>query len=133
MATNTIKIADKNTLDAIKSLLTNSTQGLNAIKTQVNKIPTTASSGGGGSVKSVQRGDVDLRGSSSGDGNTVVKDITISSVNINKSIILVNWCVNDYQPFPVQAKIVDATTIKLTAYGYSNYRSRAHWQVVEFY
>ena len=50
MATNTIRIADKDTLDSIQSLLNNSSYGLNAIKTQVNKIPTTASSSGGGGI-----------------------------------------------------------------------------------
>ena len=105
----------------IKSLLENTTYGLNAIKTTVNSVNNTVSVVGNiPSVKSVQRGNV-----SNSYSNNVT--INISSVNVNKSIVILHGGMRSNYFSPV-------VLITLTSTNFSVRSGQDFsWQVIEFY
>ena len=105
----------------IKSLLENTTYGLNAIKTTVNSVNNTVSVVGNiPSVKSVQRGNVS-------DNYSENVTINISSVNVNKSIVILNGGMTSNYFSPVVLVTLTSTNFSVSnAYEFS-------WQVIEFY
>ena len=128
----------------IKSLLENTTYGLNAIKTTVNSVNNTVSVVGNiPSVKSVQRGKVNtVDGISTMDngfplnarGNTYYYDITINSVNMDKSIVFIDGNAILSNSNNYSFTLLNSNTIRLywgaresnTLWGFT-------WQVIEFY
>lgn len=115
----TIQIADKTTLDAIKSLLDNSTYGLSALKTAIVS--------GSSAIKSIQRGNVNASATTNG-----IKTITINSVNINKAFVIANGYTSSgsYLYVPM-LYFTNSTT--LSYYSQENAYHRFSWQVIEFY
>ena len=114
-------IGNNNSLiSSIKSLLENTTYGLNAIKTTVNSVNNTVSVVGNiPSVKSVQRGVAYFDSS-----KYYTMDITISNVNPDKSIVLLDSCGCLAYVGRLSSTIL---TIK------SEYTGDFSWQVIEFY
>ena len=115
----TVANSNNSLISSIKSLLENTTYGLNAIKTTVNSVNNTVSVVGNiPSVKSVQRG------TANGNG-----PINISSVNVNKSIVILNGGYNTINSgyCAVMLTKFNSTNFSVT---YGDYFS---WQVIEFY
>ena len=99
-----------------KSLDVLITEKCNELLTKLNSVYNTVTVKGNiPSVKSVQRGVI---GNSSEDFN-----ITISSVNADKSIVLLDG------PYP--AYLVGITSTSITIRNFSN--TNSSWQVIEFY
>ena len=136
MAKQTIQVADKPTLDEVKALLENSGYGLEAIKNAL---------GSSGAVKSVQRGvykfsskTINDFGKESELHNVYYKDITISSINVNKSILITSCNNRDggsQYGISTGGRIIDSTTIRLYNDYYYNSENMINksWQVIEFY
>ena len=104
----------------VKSLLENTTYGLNAIKNTVNSVNNTVSVVGNiPSVKSVQRGVAYFDSV-----KYYTMDITISNVNPDKSIVLLDSCGCLAYVGRLSSTIL---TIKTEYTGYFS------WQVIEFY
>ena len=114
-------IGNNNSLiSSIKSLLENTTYGLNAIKTTVNSVNNTVSVVGNiPTVKSVQRGVAFFD-----PGKFLTMDIIISNVNPDKSIVLLDSCGCLAYVGGLGSTIL---TIK------TEYRGYFSWQVIEFY
>lgn len=118
--------------------LVNGTYGLPAIATILNSL-ISGSYGIPGTVKSVQRGTVNNTsgGLSDRDENyNYCKDITITAVNMNKAVVLVNSSVqlaNDHS-LDANAKLINSTTLRVYATNYSyHYANNINWQVIDFY
>ena len=89
-----------------------------------------------GTIKSIQRGEFQ--------GTDITRDITISSVDINKSILIINGGITQYDSgsssdrffAPYYASFKNNTTLTLKsslAFGTSGSQGRCAWQVIEFY
>ena len=121
----TISIADKPTLDEVKALLENSGYGLSALKSLL--------SSGNSVVKSVQRGTAEI----GGNGTSV--EIKISTINMNKSILILSDtampAIND--ALNIRGRISSNTTLNFFRYnlynGSASCTSAVDWQVIEFY
>ena len=110
----------------VKSLLENTTYGLNAIKTTVNSVNNTVSVVGNiPSVKSVQRGNV-----SNGYSDNVT--INISSVNVNKSIVILHGGAVQGSSFDNPFSPVILLTLTSTNFSVRSGHDFS-WQVIEFY
>ena len=83
--------------------------------------------GGGGGIKSVQRGTFDL-------GATSPVNITINAVDVNKSIVICNSNINSTQYVDnavVTGTLIDSTTVSFEPYQ-SPLSALIEWQVIEF-
>lgn len=142
MAQQTIQIADKPTLDEVKALLENSGYGLEAIKSAL----------GGGGIKSVQRGIYCERlwensGRPSDDELGFYVDVNISSVNMEKSIVITQS--SKFRIYPKSesylrhqacCRLVNSNTLRLYQSGMDYTSAGAcavfcfdhSWQVIEF-
>ena len=143
MAQQTIQIADKPTLDEVKALLENSGYGLEAIKSAL---------GGGGGIKSVQRGiyseNLWENGEKpSSDDLGFYVDVNISSVNMEKSIVITQSSMFRIYPkseiylrHQACCRLVNSNTLRLyqTGIDYTNaggctvFCFDHSWQVIEF-
>lgn len=87
------------------------------------------------SVKSVQRGALTInKWTTQSSAYDVYYNITISSVNVNKSVVFLNYSVNNnYTYYPVGIQLVNATQIKLCMGMNSSDTYYIRWQVIEFY
>lgn len=141
MAQQTIQIADKPTLDEVKALLENSGYGLEAIKSAL-----------GGGIKSVQRGIYRdslwaNSGNPSDDGLGFYVDVNISSVNMEKSIVITQSPKfriypksENYLRHQACCRLVNSNTLRLYQSGidYTNaggctvFCFEHSWQVIEF-
>ena len=128
-----------------KSLDVLITEKSNEILTKLNSVYNTVTVKGNiPSVKSVQRGKVNTVGGIStmdngfplnARGNTYYYDITINSVNMDKSIVFIDGSARDvYDCFNYSFTLLNSNTIRLywgaresnTLWGFT-------WQVIEFY
>ena len=104
-------------VDAVKNDVTTINTNTNTINTRTNSMNTVLnavnSNTARGSVKSVQRGNFD---------SSVETSVAISTINSNKSILLVNSRRYDVESV---AYIESATRIRL--------KGNLNWQVIEFY
>lgn len=114
--------ASQSSLDNLKRAVdTKASQDtVNSISTILNK----------GFVKRVQRGTTSFE---SGDYNRI-KNITISSVNTQKAMVLTSWATSQgsYAPIGFIASLTSATNLRLEKEG-NDRLSNCNWQVVEFY
>lgn len=108
----------------------NTLQGSVNTKASQSTVNTINSTLNRGYVKSVQRG---IANFSSGDYNKT-KNITISSVNTNKAIVLTSWATtqSSYKPIGFIASLTNSTNLKLEKDG-NDALNMCSWQVVEFY
>ena len=126
-----------NTRAGYLDYLANATYGLPALYNLMS-----INGGIPGTVKSTQRGNLgkDTVLSTDRENNTNYIDITISAVNINKAVVLVNASngSKDDTDRPANARLLNATTLRV----YANYVSagqdtgtmrNVNWQVVDFY
>ena len=126
----------------VKSLLENTTYGLNAIKNTVNSVNNTVSVVGNiPSVKSVQRGVANLcRTYDRSRYYYGGANISISSINPNKSIVILNggivmsysddnWIADGYLYSLTRTSLV----IRCMEYPSNDNSYPASWQVIEFY
>ena len=99
-------------------------------------------------VKSVQRGYVE---EDKIEGDQFYKDYTITAVNVNKSVVIVNTgclCYDNHEPsvsntydyyYQPCANLIDATTLRIYETYYGSHSSEGHfikqvtWQVIEYY
>lgn len=103
-------------INETKGLLENEDYGLEAI---MNK--------SSGAVKSVQRGTNTTVGGTASSAN-----ITINSVDINKSMVIVNSANSNYANYTVMGELINEQTLQLSSIG-NTASSRVKWQVIEFY
>ncbi len=120
---------------------------VNSINSKIGTSGTTGSTTlfgllGRGMVKSVQRGQFGdnalTKSEQIGAYTYYYKDITISSVNISKSIVLINTSFGNSTPVQASnAKLLNSTTLRIyNTYNYNpdrHYIQNANWQVIEFY
>ena len=137
----TVANSNNSLISSIKSLLENTTYGLNAIKNTVNSVNNTVSVVGNiPSVKSVQRGVANLGRKYDHSGYYGGANISISSINPNKSIVILNggirisysdsdWLADGYLYSLTSTSLV----IRCMGYQDDDRTSPASWQVIEFY
>ena len=135
----TVANSNNSLISSIKSLLENTTYGLNAIKNTVNSVNNTVSVVGNiPSVKSVQRGVANLGRTYdySGGYDYGGANISISSINPNKSIVILNggicmssWTADGYLYSLTSTSLV----IRCPKWPDDDRTSPASWQVIEFY
>ena len=142
----TVANSNNSLISSIKSLLENTTYGLNAIKTTVNSVNNTVSVVGNiPSVKSVQRGVANLcrkfdHDNSGYSGYYGGANISISSINPNKSIVILNggilmnysdgnWIADGY----LYSLTSTSLAIRCMQYRNDDFDCPASWQVIEFY
>ena len=133
-STNTKLDSSTYGLSALKNYLANSTYGLSALKTAISNIST------GGTVpiiKSIQRGYYDSKDTSSGN-SYIDKSITISSVDITKSIVLISTSTggDTYSSSSIErwgSSLESITSTSITIHSPNRKLTRVSWQVIEFY
>ena len=144
----TVANSNNSLISSIKSLLENTTYGLNAIKNTVNSVNNTVSVVGNiPSVKSVQRGKVNYVRNvpTADDGFSIVDiinsafhtfyyDFTINSVNMDKSIVFIDGNVFSNYFNNYSFTLLNSNTIRVywDNDDYSNMIGFT-WQVIEFY
>ena len=125
-----------------KSLDVLITEKCNELLTKLNSVYNTVSVVGNiPSVKSVQRGKVNYVASAStvNDGfsiadrdGTCYYDITINSVNMDKSIVFIDGNTSFYTMINYNFILLNSNTIRVYWYG-DSHTNGITWQVIEFY
>ena len=108
--------AIKSAVDASNNYLSNATYGLSALKNAITESRAC--------VKSMQKGSVT---GTTGSGGIQIINVTISSVNANKCIVLVYGDNQQYE----WGILTSSTNLEMHIPGHTS--NIAYWQVVEFY
>ena len=135
MAKQTLNIADKTTLDAVYNEIKNNVADKPTLDVVYNAVKdgVTATA-----VKSVQSGVATVT-----DTSTMTMNITISAVNLQKAVVVMNG-IGHYAEttnvtgstssnWDISAYLSNSTTLVLHSTRYNMNKIKIPWQVVEFY
>lgn len=128
----TISIADKETLDEVKALVSELETQHGTLQTLIEEVKSlVGSSSGGGGIKSVQRGVITF------EADSKTATATISAVDTSKAFVLWGGSINDAMnsftdsgTWDARVDLTNSTTV--TATKYWKYESTLSYQVVEF-